>query len=109
MTESMTKALWETYRRRHIQQTYNEKHNITPTVAISNVKKLETVKTDDELAEQQFNALTRGKVKRLKRMTKREKEIILKDLRSQLDQAIHERNFEQAAIVRDQIKELEED
>lgn len=42
-------------------------------------------------------------------MTKREKEIILKDLKNQLDEAIHKREFEQAAIIRDQIKELEGD
>lgn len=54
MTESMTKALRETYRRRHIQQNYNEKNNITPQKAISNVKTLETVKTDDEINTQQF-------------------------------------------------------
>lgn len=109
MTESMTKALRETYRRRHIQQNYNEKNNITPQKAISNVKTLETVKTDDEINTQQFQWLTRWKVKRLKRMTKREKEIILKDLKNQLDEAIHKREFEQAAIIRDQIKELEGD
>lgn len=39
-------------------------------------------------------------------MTKKEKEIILKDLKQQLDKAIEVRDFEQAAIVRDQIKEL---
>jgi len=40
-------------------------------------------------------------------MTKKEKEIISKDLRSQLETAIKERRFEDATIIRDQIKELE--
>ena len=66
------------------------------------------MKTDAELS-QQFNALTRGKVKRLKRMTKAEKALIAKDLKSQLDGAIKEWRFEDAAIIRDQLKELEGD
>jgi len=107
-TESMIKALRETYRRRSIQEKYNKAHKITPTKASSNVKALEVVKTD-EILEQGFNMLTRGKVKRLKRMTKAEKAIIAKDLKAQLDEAIKNREFEKAAVIRDQIKEMEGD
>ena len=107
-TESMLKALRETYRRRSIQEKHNTKHGITPQAATSNAKDLEVVKTDEELA-QQFSSLTRGKVKRLKRMTKAEKNLIAKDLKSQLDTAIKERRFEDAAVIRDQLKELEGD
>jgi len=42
-------------------------------------------------------------------MTKREKEIIAKDLKAQLDEAIHKRDFEQATIIRDQLIELDND
>jgi excinuclease UvrABC helicase subunit UvrB len=45
----MIKSLRETYRRRKIQQEYNVKNNITPQKADSNVKLLESVKTDDNL------------------------------------------------------------
>jgi excinuclease ABC subunit B len=104
-TESIVKSLRETYRRRHIQHTYNVKHKITPMSATSNVKDLEAVKTDENLA-QWFSSLTRGKVKKLKRMTKVERDIILKDLKWQLDEAIKLREFEKAAEIRDQIKEI---
>ncbi len=110
-TESMIKALWETYRRRKIQMSFNIANNITPQVAISNVKSLDVVKTDDNLKEelkQDFGLITRGKVKRLKRLTKKEKEIIMLDLKQQLDGAIAAWEFERAASIRDQIKELEE-
>jgi len=66
---------------------------------------LDVVKTDDVLS-QGFDKLTRGKTKKLKRMTKVEKEIILKDLKKQLDDAIAAREFENAAVIRDQIKEI---
>ncbi len=104
-TESMVKALRETYRRRRIQDMYNKKHHITPSGATSNVKDLETVKTDEVLF-QKFDSMTKGKFQRLKRMTKVEKEIILKDLKVQLDEAIKTREFEKAAVIRDQIKEI---
>jgi hypothetical protein len=69
------------------------------------VKSLETVKTDLSL-DQDFGSLTRGKVKKLKRATKVEREIILKDLKLQLDEAIKAWEFEKAAVIRDQIKEI---
>ena len=101
----MVKALRETYRRRHHQEDHNTAHGITPTAAISNVKKLESVKTDHDLI-QDFGLLTRGKVKRLRRMTKKEKALVATDLKKQLDEAIAQWRFEDAAIIRDQLKEL---
>lgn len=106
ITESMTKALRETYRRRNIQIRYNHKHGIEPKKAISNVKDIETVKTDEELS-QWFNLVTRWKIKRLKKMTKKEKLIVVQQLRSQLDEAVKAREFEKAALLRDQIKDIE--
>ena len=108
MTESLTKSLRETYRRRHVQQKYNTKHHINPKKAISNVKGLEVVKTD-EVLEQNFDLITRGKNKRLKRLTKAEKTLIATDLKRQLDEAIKAREFEKAAVLRDQLKELDGD
>lgn len=106
LTESMIKSLRETYRRRKIQQEYNIKNNMIPQKADSNVKLLESVKTDDNLV-QWFEGISRWKVKRLKRMTKAEKAIITKDLRMQLDDCIKNWEFEKAAVIRDQLKELD--
>jgi excinuclease UvrABC helicase subunit UvrB len=55
----MVKSLWETYRRRRIQNNFNIEHNITPKAAHSNVKNLESVKTDEELIQQQNSKFTR--------------------------------------------------
>jgi len=51
LTESIIKSLRETYRRRKIQEEYNIKNNIIPQKADSNVKNIESVKTDDNLAQ----------------------------------------------------------
>lgn len=104
-TESMVKSLRETYRRRITQQEYNVKNNITPSVALSNIKKLEVVKTD-EILTQNSSLLIWRKVKKLKRATKAERELIMKDLKIQMDLAIKERRFEDAARLRDDIKEI---
>lgn len=104
-TQSLTKALWETYRRRKIQDDYNQKHWINPQKAYSNIKSLDVVKTDENL-ELKHNIVVKWKVKRLKRVTKKEKEIILKDLKIQMDESIKNWEFENAAKIRDQIKEL---
>lgn len=108
MTESMTKALYETYRRRTIQHQYNLKHNINPSMAISNIKKLDSVKTDADLqSSQTFGWLTRGKTKRLKRMTKAEQAMMVHELQKQLKIHVDAWEFEEAAKIRDQLKELQ--
>ncbi|MBQ9554087.1 UvrB/UvrC motif-containing protein [bacterium] len=64
------------------------------------------MKTDLEL-EQSFGKIVKeNNSKKLKRATKAEKAIILKDLKIQLDDAIKAWEFEKAAIIRDQIKEI---
>lgn len=105
LTESMTKSLRETYRRRHIQQAHNTAYWLTPEQAISNVKGLTSVKTGDDL-DQTYTHLTRGTTKRLKKLTKKERDMIATDLKQQLDEAIKIRDFEKATILRDQLKEL---
>jgi excinuclease ABC subunit B len=107
MTASMVKSLWETYRRRGIQEQHNIEHDITPTQAISNVKDLGIVRTDEELQKHQdFQLVRKGKAKKLKRMTKKEKALIAENLREELDKAITEWRFEDAAVIRDHLEEL---
>jgi len=104
VTKAMKEAVLETHRRRKIQEEFNKKHWIKPQIAISNIKNLQAAKDDgiDIFEKKQKNK------KKLKRMTKKEKEIILKNLEEQLKIAIDNWEFEKAAQIRDQIKELME-
>jgi excinuclease ABC subunit B len=105
VTPSILASMHETYRRRRIQQAHNDHHGITPTQAISNIKNIETVKSDDDL--QAFHSMSNAhNEKKLKRMTKKEKEMIHDDLKVQLKQAVDLWDFEKAAVIRDQIRDL---
>ncbi len=87
---------------------HNTEHDITPTQAVSNVKELESVRTDEELKRHKdFQMVRAGKAKRIKRMTKKEKAMIAAELRKELDTAIKEWRFEEAATIRDQLEELD--
>ena len=74
-------------------------------MAVSNVKDLGVVKTDQPI---DFVALKKSsKQKKLHKATKKEKALILKNLKKQLDEAVKNREFEKAAMIRDQILQLE--
>ena len=105
ITNSMYKAILETYRRRTIQKKYNDKHDITPQIAISNIKNLQAAKEDDIDI---FTKKENEKKKKLKKITKKEKEIILRNLEEQLKIAIENWEFEKATELRDHIKEIRE-
>lgn len=104
ITDSMYNAIMETYRRRQIQEEYNKRNNIKPQLAISNIKNLESAK--DEGFDINYSH-KKEKKKKLKKITKKEKWIIFANLQSQLKQAVENWEFEKAAELRDQIKELE--
>ncbi len=97
ITESMDKAISETARRREIQQKYNQEHNITPR----SVKKeigagLRAIIPQKE----EKTALD------LKRIPPEELSSLAKDLQSQMQLAAANLDFEQAALLRDQIEEI---
>lgn len=99
ITESMEKAISETNRRREIQQQYNIEHNITP----HSVKKEISAGLRAIIPEkEEVSKLD------LKRIPSEELPSLLKELRSQMQLAAANLDFEKAALIRDQIAEIEE-
>ncbi|HEY90881.1 MAG TPA: excinuclease ABC subunit UvrB [Dehalococcoidia bacterium] len=98
MTRSMKAAIEETQRRRKIQETYNEEHDITP-LSISKVVRdiTERVKAVAE---------TRTPYVAVTPVTKEEVARLIKDLESQMKAAARSLEFEKAALLRDRIIEL---
>lgn len=100
MTKSLTAAISETERRRTIQDTYNKEHGITPeTVKKAINSGIERLKAKDE-------SVTKKIGLNLKKIPKDEYPHLINDLRSQMDLASANLEFEKAAELRDLIKEI---
>ncbi len=101
MTDSMTKAISETKRRRTIQMEYNEKHGITPKTIEKKIREVIRASQVAEDEESYVQQLTSGKV-----LTKEEKGKLLDKLEKEMKDAAKALNFERAAELRDAILEL---
>ena len=98
VTDSMRKAIDETYRRRRIQMEYNEAHGITP-VAIR--------KAIHDLSDQvRAVAEERADYAVAADIPKDELARMVKDLEGQMRDAAKNLEFERAAALRDQIVDL---
>ena len=97
-TESMQKALSETYRRRDIQEAHNREHGITPQGISKAIRDItERVKA---VAESRPSYRTR------RDMPKDDLLRVIKDLESQMKLAARALEFEKAALLRDEMVEL---
>ena len=97
MTGSMQRAIEETYRRREIQQKYNEEHHITPkSVAKEIGEGLRAIIPEKEKS----NKLD------LRKIPREELPTIVKELTSQMQLAAANLEFERAAELRDQIEDI---
>ncbi|WP_339263854.1 excinuclease ABC subunit UvrB [Solibacillus sp. FSL W7-1472] len=101
MTDSMTKAISETKRRRETQMAYNEEHGITPKTII---KKIPDIIRATQAAEQEETYIT--KVTGGKKLTKKELEKLVATLQIEMKEAAKALDFERAAELRDMIFEL---
>ena len=99
MTDSMKRAIGETKRRRSIQTAYNEENGITPTTIRKAVREL--ISTAKEVAE-----TTKRLGKDPEDMDREELQDLIAKVEKQMRAAAAELNFEMAAELRDQMKEL---
>ena len=102
MTNSMRRAIDETYRRRKIQTAHNEAHGIVPKSITKAVRELtERVRVAEERPEY---AASPAAVKQLTAsLPKDELTRMIKDLEGQMKAAAKNLEFEKAALLRDQI------
>ena len=98
-TDSMKKAISETYRRRQIQSEYNEVHGITPTSIQKKVRDLISI---SKKAEKNLKDMEKD----LESMSRRELEVLVKQITQKMHSAAAELNFELAAQLRDKMVEI---
>ena len=99
MTDSMKAAIEETNRRRSIQMAYNKEHGITPHSVKKEVRELiaisKKVDAKDVRIEKDYESMD---------ITELRKEI--EKVMGRMQKAAAELDFEQAAVLRDQMKEM---
>jgi len=101
MTDSLQRAIGETNRRRELQIAYNIKHNITPKTIEKAIKDItEELKSEHSKAVGTLLAIDR------ERYRKDPKKLIIQKER-QMNAAVKILDFETAAILRDEIKALQ--
>lgn len=101
ITPSMDRAIKETERRRAIQMKYNEENNIVPKTIIKEVHDVIEISSPGGIKSAgMFNK---------KKATKAQKDAKIAELTRQMKEAAKMLEFEIAAALRDQIKELEQD
>jgi excinuclease ABC subunit B len=102
ITTAMEKALGETNRRRKIQEQYNKEHNITPRSiqkAVHNV--IEATKTAEDA-----DIYKKSRRTGAENLDKSTLKAMIDSLTKDMRKAARELEFEQAAVLRDQIEEL---
>lgn len=102
ITPALEYAIGETNRRREKQVQYNKEHNITPETIHKEIKSIaDQLRTNHD---ETVDTLLKVDVALYKKSPKK----VLKEKRRQMEEAVGILDFETAAIIRDEIKYLEE-
>ncbi len=101
ITDSMRAAIDETNRRRKLQQKYNEEHGITPQTIKKAVRDLISISkaVSSDASEMEKDPES---------MSAKELDKLIKELTKKMRQAAAELNFEEAARLRDRMKEIKQ-
>lgn len=103
VTDTMKRAIEETYRRRSIQDSFNKEHGIIPKTIYKHIT--DSLMVTKEIKEEEHIIDS----KNLKQMSKLEIKKLLGELEAQMREAARKLDFEQAMALRDIIFEIRAD
>ncbi len=110
VTRSMNAAIAETNRRRKIQSEFNEKHGIIPHTIKKGVRDIIDISAPDNDEKSARRGRKDGtkaeKSGAEKKLTKEERDALIERLTKEMKDAARRLEFEQAAFIRDKIKQL---
>ncbi|MFA5560294.1 MAG: excinuclease ABC subunit UvrB [Acholeplasmataceae bacterium] len=95
ISDSMEYAINETNRRRSLQEAYNQKHNVDPATIQKEIH--QQISFKEEILEEE---------KDYQKITKKDREKLIKKIEKQMQEAAKKLNFEEAAELRDILFEL---
>ena len=98
VTPSMERAITETFRRREKQQKYNEEHGIVPKTIVKGIREIIEISNTHKAAKKDG----------VRKLSKKEKELLINSLTKEMKAAAKLLDFENAAYLRDKIKQLQE-
>lgn len=103
VTSSMRKAIEEVHRRRQVQLDYNILHKVTPKSITKPIRK-KLVERREEAKKLRYKDV---RMEEIGQMLPEDKKELMRQLRREMLQAAKDLNFEEAAFIRDQIREVE--
>ncbi|TFG24307.1 MAG: excinuclease ABC subunit B, partial [Promethearchaeota archaeon] len=107
VSRAMKEAIDETNRRRKKQMDYNKAHNITPQTIQKNI--LESLSEEQEFKEKEVKRLKQNVKDKIKELEfQGDVDIIIQYLENKMFLAAKELRFEDAAYLRDKIKDIKE-
>lgn len=96
ISESMEKAIKETKRRREIQEKFNKEHGIIPKTIIKEIREV----ISNEETEEKASNINKQK------MSKKDKELIMMNIETEMKEAAKNLDFERAMELRDVLFEM---
>ena len=103
VTDSMRHAIDETNRRRSIQDAYNKEHGIIPQTIRKEIRDVISMEADGDSAPKKKGGRY---AKDPESMSKKELKEEIARLTKRMNKAASELNFEEAAVLRDELKDL---
>lgn len=105
MSDAMKETIEETKRRRSIQEAYNKEHGITPKTIIKAVNDILEHQKED--AEEAATTTIDAVKKSLNLFNNKERRKLIDFLKKEMTEAAERLDYEQAAVYRDQILDIE--